>query len=71
MERRPIAAVLEEHADELTALPGVLGVGVGERDGAPCLRLFVARNAVLAGLVPAELEGYPVDVEETEPFHAR
>jgi hypothetical protein len=64
--------VLEEHAPALMALPGVVGVGVGEREGAPCLRVFVARRTPeIATAIPAELGGYPVEVEETGEFHAR
>jgi hypothetical protein len=70
VEPEPVARVLEEHAQELMALPGVVGVGVGERNGSPCLRVFVVRRTPDVAAVPPELGGYPVEVEETGEFRA-
>lgn len=52
--------------DGVIDLPGVVGVGVGECDGAPCLRVFVDRlTAELEARIPAEVEGVPVEIDET------
>lgn len=71
MRKRPIDAVLEAHADELTALPGVVGAGVGSRDGQPCITVLVssAASAPLPRL-PGTLEGYPVVVHESGTIRA-
>ena len=62
----PIEQVLERHADALMARPGVVGVGLGEADGAPvilvmCEVLTPEHKAAL----PTELEGHRVVLEET------
>ena len=50
------------------ALPRVAGVGIGERDGEPVIKVFVTEEVQESELaagerVPASLEGYEVDVE--------
>lgn len=65
------AAVLERHADDLLALPGVVGAAVGECDGRPCIRVMVASPGPdLAKRLPRELEGVKVVVEETGEIRA-
>lgn len=69
--KRPVDAVLKEHADGLLALPGVVGVAVGKRRGAPCIQVLVAKKTVaLRRRIPADLEGYPVVILETGPLRA-
>jgi len=69
---RSIDAVLQEHTTSLMSISGVVGAAVGECDGKPCIKVFVARGtAELLARVPTSLEGYPVTVEETGEFHAR
>ena len=67
MPRRPIVAVLQAHTPRLMALPGVVGTYQGETDaGAPCIRVMVvALTPALRDSVPAVLEGWPVELEET------
>ena len=70
-----IAEVLARHEAALMALPRVAGVGIGERDGEPVIKVFVTeiQESELAAeeRVPASLEGYEVDVEETGSFQAQ
>src|SRR5207245_4617705 len=69
---RPIAEVLAAHQDSLLALPGVVGVGVGECRGAPCLIVMAAwRTSQLERRLPATLEGYPVLLRVTGVITAR
>ena len=66
--RRDINAVLNDHDDDLMAIPGVAGVYVGlQEDGkSPCLKVMaVRRTPALVRKIPKTLEGYPVIVEET------
>lgn len=53
------------------ALPGVVSVAQGEREGKPCIRVYVSRRTddVLKRL-PSNLDGFPVSVEETGEFRS-
>lgn len=63
---RSIAVVLKDHKESLMALPGVVGAGIGECDGKPCIKVLVARNTEeLAKTIPKTLEGFPVVTVET------
>ena len=67
-----IAVVLDSHTEALMSLPGVVGVGVGERTGEPCVTVFVrAKTRRLLARIPATIEGYPVEVEETGEIRPR
>ena len=69
MQLRDINAVLNDHAPDLMALPGVVGVYVGlvaDDDERICLRVMVVEaSAELRALIPPTLEGYPVLIEVT------
>jgi len=61
--------VQARHEGELLALPHVTGVGIGEREGKPVIKVFVTGKVPESTLarderVPASLQGYEVDVEE-------
>jgi hypothetical protein len=62
----PIKEVLDRHAGELMAIPGVTLVYEGvTTDGRSCIRVgFTSLPASGEAEVPAELEGWPVVVEE-------
>jgi hypothetical protein len=58
------AAVQERHTDALFAKAGVVGTAVGlAADGQPVVKVFT-KSAGVRGL-PADLDGVPVEVEET------
>jgi hypothetical protein len=74
-------AVKARHAGRLMALPGVVGVGVGlrQRGGRStdevAIVVMVERKLPVdrlssAEALPAELEGVPVDVQETGEIRA-
>jgi hypothetical protein len=65
-----VAAVLERHREELMALPGVAGVGEGRCNGKPCIKVYV-KGKETGGKIPAEIEGFPVSVEETGEFRTK
>lgn len=65
-----IEAVLRKHEDALLAYPNVNAVGIGERAGRPVIKVMVAHRVPEASLepdqvLPKELEGFAVDVEES------
>ena len=71
MPEKAIETVLVEAADNLMALPGVVGVGQGECDGSACIQVLVAESTPeLLKRIPPEIEGYPVAVAETGEFRA-
>ncbi len=61
---RDIVAVMEAHVDSLMAIPGVVGVAIGElKDGTPCIQVLVVEGTrELRGKIPKTLEGHPVDI---------
>lgn len=67
-----IEEVLERYTDSLLSTPGVVGVAQGEQAGRPIIQVFVARRTPeLVGLLPAMLDGYPVEIVETGEIRAR
>jgi hypothetical protein len=63
---RSIEDVHREHADRLLSQPGVVGTGIGECDGKPCIKvLVIKRTADLVKRIPPALNGFPVVMEET------
>jgi len=68
MGNNAIAEAKARHEADLLALPNVTGVGIGERDGKPVIKVFVTEKLPEAELapqarVPESLDGYEVDVE--------
>lgn len=62
----PVAEVLDRHTARLMSLPGVVGTAQGECGGQPCILVLVQRlTPALRQAVPAELEGIPVEIQET------
>jgi len=71
MPRNKIKDVLKRHADDLMAVPGVVGVAEGKSQGRSCIKVFVVdRNSELLRRIPNTLEGYPLVVEESGELRA-
>lgn len=69
---KPVRQVLEEHAEELMGLPGVVGLAESERDGLPCILVMAAsRTAELERRLPERLDGYPVELRITGDLRPR
>jgi hypothetical protein len=71
MTRSEPAGVIRRHAMRLMALPGVIGLAEGRRNGAPCLVVLVSRRGPEVGPIPSAIEGIPVRVLETGVPEAR
>jgi hypothetical protein len=72
MNRRRIREVLKRHSADLMAIPGVVGIGVGEYQSMPCILVFIReKKAAILRQIPNILEGYAVQVEESGDFRAR
>ena len=66
-----IMSVQEKYESQLMDLPGVVGVGIGECEGTPCIKVLVEEiTPDLESQIPSELEGFEVDVEVTGPLEA-
>jgi hypothetical protein len=59
-----IEQIMAAHEDELMRIPGVNGVGIGERHGKPVIRVMLDRPvSQLPAKIPSQLEGVPVETE--------
>lgn len=61
--------VKRRHEDRLMRLPNVVGVGIGEKNGKPTIRVLVSRKIPAGALrpdqqVPPIIEGFETDVME-------
>ena len=71
MQKKTIQTVLKEHTDKMITLPGVVGTGLGECSGKPCIKVFVVKKTPdLLKQIPSTLEGHPVEVQATGEFRA-
>ena len=71
MTAKTIQEVLSEHTDEWMSIPGVVGTGIGECEGEPCIRIFVVKKtSELIQKIPSDVEGYTVDMQESGEFQA-
>lgn len=64
-----INTAMHRHEDRILRLTNVVGIGVGEEDGHPVIKVFVSRKVPRNELaddqiVPGSLDGYPTSVEE-------
>jgi hypothetical protein len=64
-----ILTVKERNESWLLSLPNVVGVGIGECDGQPCIKVYVMESTPdLTRQIPRQIEGYTVDIEVTGPI---
>lgn len=71
MSLEQVKRVKRRHELELLEHEFVEGVGIGESDGTPAIKIYVDTNAGLASKsLPDAIEGVPVVVEESGPFKA-
>ena len=71
MPAQTIEQVQEKYQDQWMALPGVVGVAIGENEGKLVLKVMVIKiTTELEQKVPKNVEGYDVILEETGEFRA-
>ncbi len=65
--------LLASHEEELLAIEGVVGVGLGERpDGTPVVAVYVvSASSELRRRIPSTVEGVPTEVRESGEFVAQ
>jgi hypothetical protein len=64
---RDLEAARKELTREIMGRPGVSGTAVGERNGKPCLLVYVSDREA-GRSIPKSVGGYPVVVETTGSF---
>ena len=71
MVKKPIEEVLKTHTDHLMSIPGVVGTGIGESEGKPCIKVLVVKKTEeIEKKIPSELEGYKIVIDETGEIRA-
>lgn len=67
-----VEEVKRRHEADLLKTPGVVGVGIGRKEGRECIRIYVSEETpkILAAL-PRSLEDVPVEVVVSGLFRAR
>lgn len=71
---KPIIGDIEDvkarHEASLMNVQGVVGVGIGECDKQPCIKVYLDEETAESKNIPSQLEGFRVDVELTSPIEA-
>ena len=69
--KKTVQQVLKENIDRWTAIPGVVGAGIGECKGQPCIKVLVTeKSEQVQKRIPSQVEGFPVMVEVTGEIRA-
>lgn len=59
-----IELVKEQYESELMAVKGVVGVGISECQGKPCIAVYLANESPnLRKQIPARLDGFNIDIK--------
>ena len=67
-----VQEIKRRHESRLMKMRGVVGVGIGMKDGKEVIRVFVNEdNPKTRGALPVSLEEIPVEIVVTGPFTAR
>jgi hypothetical protein len=65
-----IEMVLNENVNKWMAIEGVVGVYQGEQNGKTCIKIMVVKKTKqLQSILPKEVDGYHVVIEETGVIH--
>jgi hypothetical protein len=70
MGRASIEDVKARYESSLMNIPGVVGVGIGECDKVPCIKVYLEKETLESKSIPKQLEGFKVDVEVAGPIEA-
>jgi hypothetical protein len=66
MRRDTLDTARQVRTDSVIDMPGVTGVGIGECDGRPCLKVFIERSSdELEARLPRSMDGIPAEIEVT------
>ena len=66
MPEDAIETVFARHRERIMAVPGVVGISIGDYRGRSCLHVMVVRvTREVRSQIPRVLDGYPVVVRKT------
>ncbi len=72
VNQKSIEQVQAEYTPKWMALPGVVGTGIGEQNGKPCIKVLLSRETPeIRREIPDTVKGYPVVLEVTGEFKAQ
>lgn len=58
--------MLQSHSDRLMAIEGVVGTGIGQVGGSPCIHVYVVKDTPdLRAKIPTSIGGWDVLIVET------
>lgn len=67
-----VEEVKRRHEADLLKTPGVVGVGIGRKEGRECIRVYVSEETPkILAVLPRSLEDVPVEVVVSGRFKAR
>ena len=68
---KTIQDVLQEHTDEWMAIPGVIGLAVGDCEGEACIKVLVIETSPeVTEKIPSSAGGFPVALQRTGEIRA-
>jgi hypothetical protein len=68
---KTIQEVQEKYTDSMMSIPGVEGIGIGEKNKKECIIIFVSKTIKeMKKKLPKELDGFPVKIQNTGKIHA-
>jgi len=71
MNEKSIKTVLEENTDFLMSIEGVVGIAQGLCEDKDCIKVFVTKKTdKIQEQIPKSLDGYMVDIVETDEIKA-
>jgi hypothetical protein len=67
-----IEQVKEQHESDLLSIDGVVGVGIGECEDKPCIKVYLENESPnLKQQIPKQLDGFKVDTQVTGAIQAQ
>jgi len=71
MEEKSVKTVIEENTDFLMSIQGVVGIAQGLCEDKDCIKVFVTKKTdKIHEQIPKSLDGYLVDIVETDVIKA-
>jgi len=71
MDKKSIKTVLEENTDFLMSIQGDVGIAQGLCEDKDCIKVFVTKKTdKVQEQIPKSLDGYMVDIVETDEIKA-
>ncbi|WP_147094442.1 hypothetical protein [Nitrosococcus oceani] len=67
-----VVTVKERHEPWIMNFPGVVGTGIGDCQGTPCIKVYIKeKTPELEQQLPKRIEGFQLDIEVTGPIETQ